>query len=404
MRRLHAVLTIGVVLSSSAAVLGQLQTNESQQKLEFPHAGVALALPGDFERRQVAEPFDVLSYALVRDGVTEISVSLSAFPVGEDETPESFADSKLQDLRGHLAMRKFKVLKTAEMPVAGVTGHAVRMSYTFGGIETTAAQLYFVREVSQPPVRICYLLTIEERGKETRLLPVLGEVVRTLKFVSLRCPGELAVPQGGEPITRPELGFAVRPPVGWFADSSPRGVSMGQMDYVLGGVAVPIVHVRIGRARPGETPEQFVDRHLDVLREDAEGRNVKVEVLSKGAAELAGCNGRQFVVRHSTESPASSSEESRPAIIVQRTIFEPNQADSNPPGQGEGEIDSPRPRTYTMACIYHGDDADRSVEILERVADGFSLLSDERENAPTTATAPSEGEMTIPTDVSDEEN
>ncbi|MFP3938630.1 MAG: hypothetical protein ACLFVW_09855 [Phycisphaerae bacterium] len=390
MRRFQAFSIISALVLSAAGVRGQLQTNESQQKLEFPHAGVALKLPGDFERRRLVEPFDVLSYALVRDGVTEISVSLSAFPVDEDETPKSLADSKLEDLRGRLAMRKFRILKTAEMPVAGVTGHAVRMSYTFGGIETTAAQLYFIREVSESPVRICYLLTIEERGKETNLLPVLGDVVRTLKFVSFRRPGELPVPEADEQITRPELGFVVRPPVGWFADSSPQGVSMGQMDYVLGGVAVPMVHVRVGRVRPGETTEQFVDRHLDLLREDAEGRNVKVEVLSKGEAELAGHDGSQFVVRHSTDSPGGSSQESRPAIIVQRTIFEPREGESNSQGQGGSAGGNERPRAYTLACIYNGDDEDRPVEILEKVAEGFSLVSEDADE-PTTSTAPAVG-------------
>ncbi|MGC9453686.1 MAG: hypothetical protein ACP5HU_02370 [Phycisphaerae bacterium] len=370
-----------VMLLACTAAYGQLQTNESQQKLEFPHAGISLAVPADFHRRQLVEPFDVLSSAVVREGVTEMSISLSAFPVGQEETPESFAESKLQELQGHLAMRRFEVLKTAEMPVAGATGHAVRMSYTFGGIETTAAQLYFIRELSDVPVRICYLLTIEERGKESRLLPVLGEVVRTLKFVPLRRPGELPVPELGEPVERRELGFSVRPPAGWFSDNTPRGVSMGQMDYLLGGVAVPTVHVMVGRAGIDETPEDFVNRHLDALREDAESRNVKVEVLSNGTATLAGREGRQFVVRHSTGTPAeSASQESRPAIIVQRTIFAEPEGDLSVSAEG-------RPLTYTLACIYNGEEPGRAVEILEKVAQGFTLVSGSDDD-PTTSTAP----------------
>lgn len=392
MRRFQAFLIIGTLVLSAAVVNGQLQTNESQHKLQFPHAGVALSVPGDFERRALAEPFDVLRYALVRDDVVRMSVSLSAFPVGEGETPESFAEAKLQELRGHLAMRKFKVLKTAEMPVAGEAGHAIRMSYTFGGIETTAAQLYFIREVSEAPLRICYLLTIEERDKESRLLPVLGEIVRTLKSIPLERPGRLPVPDLGEPITRTELGFAVRPPVGWFANGLPRGVMMGQMDYLLGGIAVPTVQVMVGRAGAGETPEQFVNRHLEVLREDAGSRNVQVEVLSNANATLGGLEGRQFVIRHSAKPTTGGTEEGQapPAIIVQRTVF------ADPEDGGEQDASAHRPRSYTLACVYNGDDPDRAVAILESVAEGFMLISEDADQPNPTDAAPAEATTTRP--------
>jgi hypothetical protein len=387
MERLERALVVAVLTTVVVTAAATAQPSEMQQKLEFPHAGVALAVPSDFQRRRLNEPFDVLRYVLERGGNPQMAVSLSAFPVGEGDTAEAFGEAKLAELRKHVAIRQFKLLKTARMPVAGVTGHAIRMSYTFGGIETTAAQLYFIREVADPPIRLCYLLTVEERERESQLLPVLGEVVRTVKFLPLRHPGELEPPELGEPLELPAMGFSVRPPVGWFADTSPLGASMGQVDYLLGGVTIPMVRVMVGRPGPGATAEQFVTQHLDALRETAEARNVSVEVVSSGEAELADRSGWQFVARQAPPStPASPGGREPSAVIVQRSIF----AEMNGSEAGGDEPVGPAlsgRRSYSLVCIDRGEKPERAVRILERVAEGFSLLADEAGNL-TTATAP----------------
>jgi hypothetical protein len=387
MRRLKRALLFAVPVVVALTTAGAAQPTEMQQKLEFPHAGIALAVPGDFQRRQLTEPFDVLRYVLERNESPQLAVSLSAFPVGEAETAEAFGEAKLAELRKHVAIRQFKVLKTAKMPVAGVTGHAIRMSYTFGGIETTAAQLYFVREVDDPPVRICYLLTVEERERESQLLPVLGEVVRTVKFLPLRHPGELELAELCEPMEQHKLGFSVRPPVGWFADASPLGVSMGQADYLLGGVPVPMVRVMVGRPAPDVTVEQFVTQHLEALRETAETRNVSVKVVSSGKVQLAGREGWQFVAQQTSPAGPGSSGGGEPAaVIVQRSIFA---RPASPQGDEAGSVNpglSGR-RSYSLVCIHRGEKAERAVQIVDRVGEGFALLSDKPGN-PTTATAP----------------
>ncbi len=387
--RLHPFAVALLTLVGVAAPL-MAENNDARRELGFPHAGIALSIPEGYQPRRVSEPFDVMRYVLERDGTTQVAVSLSAFPVSEDVTAEEFAEAKLSELRNLVAMRQFELIKTAEMPVANVTGHALRMNYTFGGIETTAAQVYFVREVNDRPVHICYLLTVEERGEQNRLLSELGELVRTIRFLSPRHPGDIETPELGEPVRSSNLGFSVRPPEGWFGDTSLYGVNMGQTDYLLGGVMVPTVRVMVGRPDADVTAERLASRHLASLRETVKSRNVKVEVLSEGEAELAGRKGWQFVVRQYAELPEESPDNDSSVVIAQRTIVvEDEQLPPVAARAAEAIANRIGPlRSYSIACVYRGENQDRAVEILEHIAEGFSLLTDETDDEAEPAEEP----------------
>jgi len=69
-------------------------------------------------------------------------------------------------MQKNLAIRRLTLLKKINIPVAGTNGTARLVTYAFRGAETTAAQVFFVRDIQAPDLnisktRICYVLSVE---------------------------------------------------------------------------------------------------------------------------------------------------------------------------------------------------------------------------------------------------
>jgi hypothetical protein len=344
---------------------------------DFPHAGISLAVPQGFEYQPLHEPFNVMRAVLSKGAQAAQAVTLSAFPVAPKVTAADFADAMLAEQKQNLTIRHLKMLKQIPMPVAGIPGVAQRISYTFRGIETTAARVYFIRELAASKVRICYVLTVEtDMENQVSLLPILGEVIKTVGLTAVQRPVTVAIRQLHRPMKDHKRGYIVRPPLGWYTKPGPAGLEMGQVDYLLGGIPMPTVTVTVTEVPSDATSEQCTKKCLKLALAAAAEQNLRVEVVAEGPARLGGLAGWQFALRQSQEprpSTGPADNQQHPVVIVQRTVCPPAE-----PGREKN--------SYSLVLICQGADAETAMGMMEKIAGGFEFAG--RPSASITASAP----------------
>jgi len=391
------VTLLGLVLSSAAGAAVEMAA-----PVEYPHAGLTLAVPEGFEFLQPLEPADIVRAVAMENKVPVQSVHLLALPVAEDVTAETFARGRMAQLRQDLAVRHLEVLKETTMPVAGIAGRAQRLKYTYRGQPTEAASVCFVREVSYPAVRICYLLTVEcvaERAET--LLPILGEVVKSIKLTVQRRTEELPAGQFGPPVRDLARGYSIRPPLRWFLVRTANGLAAAQADLSgsgpeVGGLPLPQMRVitqQVAADATGESCAQDYVKRAIVAASAPEG-DLRAELLRHGPTTLAGRKGWQFLVRQApkaeaqtrpaattmpaaTRPAATRPAEARPQamIIAQRTICVP--------------CDEGQRKSYSLVLLYPGAADEAAEKMLGQLAEGFDLCPVPRGPATQPMTAPS---------------
>ena len=313
-----AVLITGAVLGGAEGE--KLAMGKS---VDYSHAGIALAVPGNFKHQDLSEPYDVMRAVLAQDDKFLQAVTVSAFPIAEKVTAESFADAMTEELKKNLTIRHLKVVKKVAIPIAGRTGSAYRMTYTYRGIRTSAARVYFVRELSPPNLRVCYVLTVEsDESRKASLLRVLGAVMKTLKLTAIRHPSEIKVDVLRKPYKDHKLGFAIAPPKGWYVRPLDDGVVLAQTDYLAGGIPMPTVRVIVAPAPAGATSTAQADKCLVMAKKAFPGS----KVVRKADIVLAGLKGRQFVLTHAP--PVAGSTQPAPKgpgslTVIQNVLCPP---------------------------------------------------------------------------------
>ena len=78
-----AGLVIAVVLAA-AGNTGRAEVAMGES-VDFPHAGIALAMPAGYQSQTVAEPFDIARAILSENGQPIQAVTVSAFPLDDPE-------------------------------------------------------------------------------------------------------------------------------------------------------------------------------------------------------------------------------------------------------------------------------------------------------------------------------
>jgi hypothetical protein len=252
------------------------------------------------------------------------AITLSAFPVTDRGSAEEFAEGKMADLQRNLAIRNLKTSKKILMSVAGADGAARLVSYSFRGTQSVAAQVYFIRDVQNNPIRICYLLTVvttEER--KSRLLPLLGAVRESIRFIPLKEPEIPAKITLEEPVRDLDLGFAIRLPKGWYIDRSGAGVEAGLVNYLQGGIPMPSIKVVAAPASvDAATSEACSKKLLAMLQSGAVRNKQETRTVSDGKAVLGDLPAWQFVlqiVEKPSPTPSLGSTQPGDLIIINRT-------------------------------------------------------------------------------------
>ncbi|MHC4294901.1 MAG: hypothetical protein ACYSTL_04890 [Planctomycetota bacterium] len=371
---------------------------ESDEKIElgepadFPHAGIALAVPNGFEFRQVNELSGVMRAVRTKNDQIIQSINLSAFVVDDDMSLERFIESMLDGLRNDLAVRQLSILKETPMDVAKTRGTARRLSYSFRGQQTQTAMVCFIRQLISPKLRICYLLTVECGEADcAKLLPIFGQVVGSVSLTAVRRPAEIPVGELADAIDDFQRGYSIRPPLGWFASQSPPGILTGLCDYLRGGVALPQLQVVVAEVSPETNSETCAKSWLLRAREGIEQNHLLAEVLSEGAVKLANRDAYQFILLQSPKPTAASNPSTAPTSApATAPTTAPATAPTTAPASRPVEPIEPviiaqrtlcvsdsegKTRSYSLVLLYGGEDGKAAAEMLERLSEGFSLLT-----------------------------
>ena len=338
--------------------------------VSYPHVGLTLAVPEGFVPLVCVEPYDAMRAVLHEGSKTVQGITVSVFPVGKKKTHAQFAEAMISDMKENLAVRNVKVLKTAEVRIAGLGGTGCRVQYTFRGVRTTAARVFFTRDVPATGGRLCYVLTIESSPKhEDSLLTILDGVMKSFTLSPIRRPAELTVSDLGPVVEAAEHGFALCPPRGWYVVAMRAGIEAAQTDYTAGGMPTATLQVTVRPTPKGGTSKGLAQRHL--------ARAAKAFPAAKtvwqGETELSGLGGYQFVLHQepqAVKAPSSSSSSgSKPpakkgaAVTLVQTVL-------CVPGVGK----TPG-KTYDLVLLCHGGQAETARATMTRIAATFKVLS-----------------------------
>ena len=341
----------------------------------YPHVGLSLAVPEKFAAGHTFEPYDVMRAVLSEDDKLIQGVTVSVFPVDKNKTHGQFAKDMVAEMKRNLAVRHFKVLKEeiplriADRPSTGCT-----MQYTFRGIRTMAARVYFTRDVPATGGRLCYVLTVEASAKhETSLLPVLDAVMKSFKLTTIRRPAETVVAVLGPVHEAGKHGFAVCPPRGWYVASLAAGLEVAQTDYTAGGLPTATLQITVRPTPAGGTGKLLARQHLATAAKAFPAG----KVLWQGPVKLAALDAYQFVLHQEAQARApaagGSTLGSKPPVktasvtIVQTVLCAP--PDGNEP-----------PWTYDLVLLCHGGKAENTRATMGVIAPTFRLLG--RAKAP----------------------
>ena len=355
---------------------------------EYPHVGLGLAVPVGYVAQPLVSPYDVMKAVVAENYRPVEGVTLSAFPAMAKVTADEFAEAKMNELKKNLAIQQLKLLKKTAMPVAGVNGSARLMSYTFRGLKTLAAQVYFLRDVKDADVRICYLLTVVcSVERQPRLLPTLGAVVRSVRTTSVRHPELRPELKLGEPIEDYDLGYFLRRPAGWYAAKIAAGAELGQVDYLLGGVSMPSAQLLVTRVS-GEaaTSEGCGKMYLGMAKAAALQRKQACQVVSEGPAKLGMLPAYQFVLVQSAQVGATAPRtgiHAEPVVIVQRTACLTDTRDG-------------KPMVYALVLTARGNNAKPAEGLISAMAASFRHLESTTQPATQPATRPATRPTTPP--------
>ncbi len=362
---------------------------EMAPAIEFPHVGVALSVPEGFQFQQPDEQHLVMRSVLKDGEKAGMAITLSAYLVDGETTTEKFAERMLDELQADLRVRRLEVLKETPMPVAKLEGKARLLTYTYRGEKTTSAGVCFIRELTSPAVRICYLLQIEALEKRAvKVLPIFGEVVKSVSLTEVRSPADSPFDPTGPATVDLRRGFSIRLPVRWFVRPTATGIRAALSDYLRGGLPIPVLQVAVIDGSPQMTSRECGRAGLAEAQKGAYKAGLKDEVLSEGPATLGGLAAHEFVLLQSTApqtkpaTAAAPTTTSGPAATAPAAASAP--ATATQPAEGAKSViiaqrtaclpgPAGRRRSYSLVLAYPGGDGNAARAMLEKLAAGFSL-------------------------------
>ncbi|MCP4375191.1 MAG: hypothetical protein GY794_03280 [bacterium] len=267
--------------------------------LNYPHAGVSISMPPGFTTIVVSDSFVVTRAVMTISRKPVQAVTLRAVVVGAKTTARDFADATEEDLKSLLSVRKFEgSKKSVSIKVAGITGVARVLKYTYDGIATNAANVFFIREFKDSALRICYVLTVEVADRyEKKLLPTLGALIKSIKLTTLQAPAAITTRLTEMKLSDYKGGFSVCVPEGWYGHEVQGGVSLGQKNYIIGGANSPqvaILSIPVDKDASSQTiARKAVAKYLDASTKPDGG----VKVLSHGPVKVNDQDAYQYIIK-----------------------------------------------------------------------------------------------------------
>jgi len=402
------------VSSAQEAATQPGQPPAAGTSMDFPHVGIALTTPAGYQGQTVTQPFDVMRSVLRENGQPVQAITLTVLPLADpNASVDALADAMVAALKRNLVIRNLGVLSQAPMKVADLPGAARLISYTFRGEETVAASVVFCRPLGEPaeagaperPGRLQVVITVEAAAaRKAEVLPVLGEVVRSVRLLTVVRPIDIAFKESGRFVEAPDGAYSIRLPHGWFAPPSRIGVTIVQTDYTLAGQPGLGAEVLVSPWPAGMTLQQHADHCIQVAVQAASQQGMEGKVISQGPSRLGEAEGYQLIFEQRL-SPAASAPASSPAsspatapsgaaptaespnvVIVQRTVMIPPAANPGAPGQASASATGPRGLSLVLICVNARPAAAEAV--MEKLAADMTLRTAAQAASAPATTAP----------------
>jgi len=251
-------------------------------------------------------------------------------------------------------------VKRTTIPVAGREGLAELYRYRQGGHDRTAVRLYFLRDVAEQKLHLCYMLTVvASPAQEKRMLDVFGRLIRSVKLGEVAHPS-VEVEAFGPPLRDTRYGYALAPPKEWYAYRHRSVLRMGLMDH-LQRAALPQALVAVREVPADEDAGACGRRRLEQLRALNEQAGVTVALHTQGPAKLAGRDAWQYVA----VKASATGDEAKPhekVVIAGREMCARVAPD--------GPV-----RNYSLVLYVRGDDVKKAQTLLEKLAGHFELIA-----------------------------
>jgi len=356
------ILTCAITASVCVSAFAEEQT--PVQVLRFPHAGIELSLPSEFERKVLVEPPDVVRAIASRPENSVIAVTLAAMPFKDPEvTAEKLAEVILEQQKKNLAVRRLEVLKSTTMPLAGQIAQARLLSYLFRGNEMVAARVFFIRPAESSDYQLAFCLTVETGSShKNELLPILGAIVKTIGFLPIRHPADMPAGDLGPAINDARQGVSLQVPNDWYMMDTNAGLMAAHSDFLLGGSPTRQIRVVVRPLEQDQTVESFINQCIQLATDPSQAKQYVSEILSRGPGKLGSMEGYQFLVRQvrspsteadSTQAPQQADKPS--LLIIQRSALTP-----------QGQI-------ISLILLQHNGDTQAALDLMEVVAKTVEL-------------------------------
>jgi hypothetical protein len=315
-----AAVILGVLSCGGSVVFGA--EDLMLPEVNYPHAGVSIALPKGFTSHVSADAMIILRGGLVIGRQPAQAVTLSAFCVGPKMTASAFADLSEKALKEQLSVRKFQPLKSVPIKVAGIAGVARLLKYTYNGGPTTAAKVFFVRELKGQNIHLCYVLTVEVSVKyERTLLPTLDKVIKGIKLTTVQAPSSITTRLSDRKLSDFRGGFSIRVPEGWYGSTVKGGMSIGQKNYLIGGLNSPQVAVLSSAVKSDMSARAFAKMALSKPLAATTQPDGNVELVSEGPVKVGKQDAYQYVLRITEKiQPATQPTSSSKPVDKGKTI------------------------------------------------------------------------------------
>jgi len=327
----------------------------------------------------MTEPAQLLTAVQQRDSEAVLGVTLSAYPIAPDMTADEFASAMIEYLQQLFILRELSEVGDWQQDVAGLAGAGRLLTYSLRGQKTNTVMLSFVRPVDET-FNLCYVLTVEmPADNDEDAQAVLKAVASTVSLQEVQPPSLAPAQELDEPLKIHELGFSISPPKDWFAATMPGGVTMGQVDYTLGGELLPTAQVTITPIDVEDSASTCVATAVDAVMQIAKDAGLDVEVVSQAQAVMAGRPGRQFVIRQKRPAAANGeadrqndpAAEDKPdtqaeaqvdaVVIVQRVVCV----------SGDDELG---PRSYSLTLVCRSEEVAPVEALMDSLAEGFEVI------------------------------
>ncbi len=345
--------------------------------VDYSWAGIRIAIPEGFINRTLDKPRHVLIADSSKDA-EPLTVAVGTLAVGSDVTAAAVQNYIMNKWAASPGVSNLTLVEEREITVASLQGVGRLIKYKIDGAEAAAVALAVVRDVKRPdgaaPIRIAYgLLVRSTRKNMTPMIGVINGVAKSAEFTEVSRGVDLPIELTDNTIQDEKGLYAMRIPKGWASSRDKTGISMGQMDHLLGGATSPslrVVTLNVGADKTAKVcGESLIDYAI-------KKRARKIEILSQGPAKVGSVDGYQFVMRKQVlleKDQSGQDKYSEPFTEIGALV-------AAPAGPGQK-------RYHVIVLTCYDCDPKKAESLMEKIVSGFTMLSGKASAAKATPSA-----------------